>query len=80
MVKKVAVDILLGTSFIRRFIRGTFSVKREAIQWYSYLVTVLSGKKNCRDKHTIEKSEEQPTTITQQAADDEKHGLVQKAR
>lgn len=42
IVEILAVDILLGTSFIERYIRGLFPSDTEVLPWHSPLVQILS--------------------------------------
>lgn len=44
IVENVAVDVLLGTSFIDLWIRGVFSTKRKVNSWHSTSVGIISTK------------------------------------
>lgn len=46
IVKNLAVDILLGTSFIDRYIQGIFLSERKILPWHSQPVPILSRNNN----------------------------------
>lgn len=80
MTPNLAVDILLGKSFIHRFIRGTLPTERKAVPWHSQHDAILSEDVKCMDGPTIGNAEAESTTLIQQPSEDEKQGLVQVTR
>lgn len=72
--------MLLGTSFLDRFIGGIFSTEQKVVLRLSELVAVLSGNVKQRDEPTIGNLKEKTTKNTQPPIEDEKHERFQVAR
>lgn len=70
------VDILLGTCFKDQFIRVIVLTKQKTVPWVSQPVAILSRKAKRRDSPTLQNSETESSTHSQQLAEDVKHGLV----
>lgn len=52
IVPILAVDVLLGTSFIDLFVRSNFPSERKVVPWYSQLVGILvNSKREARNDH-----------------------------
>lgn len=50
VVENLAVDILVGTSFIDRCIRGIFPTERKIVPWHSRPVSILTSSSNISSK------------------------------
>lgn len=53
IVGNLALDILLGTSFIYRHIRGVFSSERKVVPWNSSLASILLRNSSAVVQHHI---------------------------